>query len=105
MYDYNKNQPDLSVTDVDWQEFDNDYASRRNLEGMISRLENLIIKLVDAKTLHDFDNYQAALEDYAFTFYKKGGSSAGFQTKYNDMKQFFGRTGTSPKPNTETPSE
>lgn len=105
VYDYNKTQPNLSVAEVDWQEFENDYTSRRNLEGMISRLENLITKLVDAKTLHDYDNYQAALEDYAFTSYKAGSSATGFQTKHADLKQFFGRSGTSAKQNPETPEK
>jgi len=91
------------VPEVDWQEFENDYSSRKNLEGMISRLDNLITKLVDAKTLHDYDNYQAALEDYGFTTYKAGGSAPGFKTKHADLKQFFGRSGSSAKPNTDTP--
>lgn len=103
VYDYNKTQPNLSVAEVDWQEFENDYNSRRNLEAMVSRLENLVTKLVDAKTLHDYDNYQAALEDYGFTTYKAGGSATGFQTKHADLKQFFGRSGTSSKQNPETP--
>ncbi|MCD0480599.1 hypothetical protein LPB90_19325 [Chryseobacterium sp. LC2016-29] len=103
VYDYNKNQPNLSAPDMDWQEFENDYNSRRNLEGMISRLNALITKMVDAKTLHDYDNYQAALDDYGFASYKAGGSAAGFQTKYADLKQFFARSGTAKKPDTEMP--
>lgn len=103
VYDYNKNQPNLSAPDMDWQEFENDYNSRRNLEGMISRLNSLITKMVDAKTLHDYDNYQAALEDYGFTSYKAGGSAAGFQTKHADLKQFFGRSGSAKKTDTEAP--
>lgn len=79
------------------------YNSRRNLEGMISRLSALITKIIDAKTLHDYDNYQAALDDYGFTSYKAGGSAAGFQTKYVDLKQFFGRNDTAKKSDTDTP--
>lgn len=103
VYDYNKNQPNLSAPDIDWQEFENDYNSRRNLEGMIARLSALITKMVDAKTLHDYDNYQAALDDYGFTSYKAGGSVSGFQTKHADLKQFFGRSGSTKKPDTDTP--
>lgn len=105
VYDYNKTQPNLSVTDVDWLEFENDYQSRKNMEGIISRLTNLIVKVEDAKILHDYDNYQVALEDYGFTSYKAGGSTPGFQTKYNDLKQFFGRTGKGSKSNPETPEQ
>ncbi|WP_279197167.1 hypothetical protein [Chryseobacterium indoltheticum] len=103
VYDYNKNQPNLSAPDLDWQEFEDDYNSRRNLEGMISRFNSLVTKLVDAKTLHDYDNYHAALEDYAFTSYKAGSSASGFQTKQADVKQFFGRSSAPKKPDTETP--
>lgn len=105
VYDYNKSQPNLSVAEVDWQEFEKDYNSRKNLEAMISRLQNLIVKLEDAKTLHDYDNYQASLEDYGFTSYKAGGSAPGFQTKHADLKQFFGRSGSGPKSNPDTPAE
>ena len=45
----------------------------------------------DAKILHDYDNYQSALNDYAFTTYKAGSNAAGFQTKMNELKQFFGK--------------
>ncbi|KQR92612.1 hypothetical protein ASG01_11955 [Chryseobacterium sp. Leaf180] len=102
VYDYNKSQPNLSVSDIDWVEFEKDYSSRKNLEGLISRLENLLSRLRDAKVLHDYDNYQAALDDYSYTVYKAGSQAPGFQTKYNDMKQFFSRT---PKPDPETPEE
>lgn len=92
VYDYNKNQSALSAPEVDWEEFNRDQASRQNLESMISRLDNLITKLNNAKTLHDYDNYQAALTDYAYTAYKAGTASPGFETKQNDLKQFFSRS-------------
>lgn len=92
VYDYNKNQSALSAPEVDWEEFNRDQVSRQNLESMISRLDNLITRLNNAKTLHDYDNYQAALTDYAYTAYKAGTASPGFETKQNDLKQFFTRT-------------
>lgn len=91
--DYRKNNPNLSVEDVDWDEFEKDFASRNIYENLITRLEALVVKLKGAKTLHDFDNYQAALADYAYTSYKAGAGAAGFETKQNEMKQFFNRTG------------
>jgi len=87
--DYNTSQSALSSSEVDWAEFAADYASRQSYEAIIARLESLRTRLDNAKTLHDYDNYQAALTDYAYTSYKAGTSAPGFETKYNDLKQFF----------------
>lgn len=64
------------------------------MEGMISRLESLITRLNNAKTLHDYDNYQSALVDYSYTTYKAGTASLGFENKYIDLKQFFVKNST-----------
>jgi hypothetical protein len=98
--DYHRDSPNLSVSDVDWTEFDKDFASRGIFENLITRLDALTNKLKNAKTLHDFDNYQAALADYAYTSYRAGTGAEGFETKYNELKQFFNRTG---KTNKTTP--
>lgn len=89
--DYKRDSPTLSVPDIDWEEFEKDFQSRQVLEGAINRLDAIREKLVSAKTLHDYDNYQAALEDYAYTSYKAGSQAGGFETKKNEMKQFFAR--------------
>ncbi|MFZ4928756.1 hypothetical protein [Chryseobacterium sp. Mn2064] len=90
--DFRKSQPSLSASEIDWEEFSRDFTSRQNYEGFITRLESLITRLKSAKTLHDFDNYQAALTDYAFTAYKAGTASPGFEVKQNELKQFFGKS-------------
>ena len=92
IYDFNESQPALSSPDVDWEEFKRDFISRTNLEAIIARLDSLSTKLKNAKILHDYDNYQAALTDYAYTNYKAGTASPGFETKMNETKQFFGKT-------------
>nr|WP_090000437.1 hypothetical protein [Chryseobacterium taichungense] len=89
VHDYFQNQPNLSSPDVDWAEFERDYTSRNHMEGMISRLESIITRLNNAKTLHDFDNYQYALDDYSFTAYRAGTAAVGFEDKFRDLKQFF----------------
>ena len=99
VYDFNESQPTLSSPDVDWEEFNRDFTSRTNLEAIITRLDSLSTKLKNAKILHDYDNYQAALTDYAYTNYKAGTASPGFETKLNETKQFFGKTSKT----TETP--
>jgi hypothetical protein len=96
--DFHNNQPGLQTPHIDWAEFTNDYASRNNLEGMIARLESLTTRLKNAKILHDYDNYQAALADYAYTNFMAGTATPGYETKMNEMKQFFGRTSPSTPP-------
>lgn len=90
--DYIINQPTLKSPDVDWDEFAKDFNSRNVLEGIIARLENLLKGVSNAKILHDYDNYQAALDDYAYTNYKVGTSASGYESKRNELKQFFSRT-------------
>jgi len=95
VHDYHQSQPNLSAPEVDWAEFERDYTSRNHMEGMISRLESIITRLNNAKTLHDFDNYQSALDDYSYTAYKAGTSAVGFENKFRELKQFFVKS-TSP---------
>ncbi|WP_114789951.1 hypothetical protein U0035_11545 [Niabella yanshanensis] len=90
--DYYVSQPTLSASEVEWNEFNADYQSRSNYEGIMARLYNLVDRLNNAKTLHDYDNYQSALTDYAFTAYKAGSNAAGYEAKLNDLKQFFSKT-------------
>lgn len=97
--DYNNNEKTLSSPDVNWEEFALDFTSRQNYEGIIARLESLTNSLKNAKILHDYDNYQAALVDYDFTSYKAGTASPGFETKRTELRQFFTRTSKT----TETP--
>ena len=98
VYDYNQSQANLSSPEVDWEEFNKDHNSRKNMETMISRLESIITRLNNAKTLHDYDNYQSALVDYSYTTYKAGTSAPGFEDKYRDLKQFFAKNTTSTAP-------
>jgi hypothetical protein len=100
--DYRINQPELSSDDVDWEEFLKDFESREFLQATIAKLENFVTKLSNNKILHDFDNYQASLTDYGFSQYKRGTNKPGFETKVNELSQFFGRTGTTTKTPTPT---
>jgi hypothetical protein len=98
--DYHNNQPALQTPHVDWVEFDNDFNSRANLENIIDRLESLTVQLKNAKILHDYDNYQAALLDYAYANFMAGTQTPGYETKVNDIKQFFIRTTNAKTPPT-----
>lgn len=90
VYDYHVNSPELQSPDVDWIEFERDYKTRRLLEAIYLRLLSLEKKIVDAKTLHDFDNYQNSLTDYDYTQYKDNTSGGGgWSVKKDELKQFF----------------
>lgn len=92
IYDYIMNNPDLCSRDVNWEEFKQDYKSRAFLEQLINDLESLITRAKNAKILHDFDNYQDALEDYAYTSFRARSKTVGYEDKHRELKQFFQKT-------------
>jgi hypothetical protein len=101
VYDYNKNQPNLSSPDVDWVEFESDYKSRVYLETRASRFSSLAYRFESTKILHDSDNYEDALKDYAYTQYKISANEDGYTVKAAELKQFFSRTGKLKKSNND----
>jgi hypothetical protein len=46
--------------------------------------------------------YLNSLVDYSYTQYKKDTEAGGYVTKYNELKQFFPRTGTNGSGNGST---
>ena len=56
VHDYHVNSPELQSPDVDWNEFERDYQTRQRTEALILRAESILKRLIDAKTLHDYDN-------------------------------------------------
>ena len=88
--DYQASQPALSSPDVDWTEFAADAFDRNFLETAAARLMALATAMMETKRLHDYDNYQNALVDYAYSQYKEGTSPGlGYDAKVADIKQFF----------------
>ena len=104
--DFRDSQPALSSPDVDWTEFMSDYDTRAFIQATMQRLQSLIDGLNNAKILHDWDNYQASLTDYDYAKYKASTQAVGYQTKVNELAQFFTGGNTSRNKNTnETSSE
>ncbi len=104
--DYAQNQPQLRSFDVDWEEFERDFESREFLEKIITRLNSLATRANNSKVLHDYDNYQDALNDYAYTNFRAGSNSAGYENKQADLKQFFlKKRKKTAENNTEQPQE
>lgn len=105
MADFAQAQPNLRVPDVDWEEFFRDMKTRSFLETLYNRLTALQQKVQNTKILHDYDNYQDALADYAYTNYKAGSKSVGYETKQKELKQFFSRSRRKQNEDGETKSE
>ena len=101
--DFAEAAPNLKTSDVDWVEFANDFKSRSVLEKIISRLDALSTQATNSKTLHDFDNYQDALADYAYTSFRAGSNAVGFEKKYGELKQFFTKSRAKNTGTPETP--
>ena len=100
--DFRDSQPALSSPDVDWTEFMSDYDTRAFIQATMQRLQSLIDGLNNAKILHDWDNYQASLTDYDYAKYKASTQAVGYQTKVNELAQFFTGGNTSSAKNTST---
>ncbi|WP_062060447.1 hypothetical protein [Aquimarina longa] len=92
VWDYRQRSSTLSSPDVDWQEFEKDYNARIYAENLLGRLHSITYRLESTKILHDYDNYQDALNDYAYSQYSRGAGKAGFTEKVAELKQFFART-------------
>lgn len=99
--DFAKSQPELKSPDVDWAEFEKDFKSREMLENVLNRLNSAITRVNNSKICHDFDNYQDALEDYAYTSFRAKSKQVGFENKYNECKQFFAKSRKKASPEEE----
>ena len=95
--DYRQYQPQHSAPEVDWAEFEADKASRAFWENIILRLASIVRQAESTKILHDYDNYQDALTDYAYSQYRADRNIPGATDKVSELKQFFNRTGASKK--------
>ncbi|MGL2966318.1 hypothetical protein [Flavobacterium sp. XGLA_31] len=98
--DFYDNQPTLSSPDINWTEFNDDFDSRAYLQNTIQRMQALLTGMENAKILHDYDNYTAALTDYDYSKYKASTQANGYQPKVEELGQFFtGRpAGSTPTP-------
>lgn len=101
--DFRDSQSALSSPDVDWSEFLNDFDTRAFIQTTLQRLQSVIEGLNNAKILHDWDNYQAALTDYDYAKYKASTQALGYATKVSELAQFF--TGGSHKTTPDISSE
>lgn len=91
-------QPFLASPDIDWVEFEADYATRAYSEMKYLELQSVLQMLLNIKILHDRDNLNDALRDYQHASYKnRFGNQIGFSSKVEELKVFFPKTGKTKK--------
>ena len=94
--DLHDSQPALDSPDVDWGEFERDYASRDQYGKLSMRLLSLETRITETRRLHDYDNYHSGLLDYEHAKYKnRTGAGAGWDSKVAQLGQFFTGGGSS----------
>ena len=95
---FNDFDPDLSSPDVNWTEFEADYATRTYVGMKYLQLKSAMQMLLNIKILHDHDNLVDALRDYQYASYKNNfGNQPGYSTKIDELKVFFPKTGKTKK--------
>lgn len=101
--DYRLQQPGLSSPQIDWNEFEADFADRNFLEELLNHLRSLVDITSDCKILHDHDVYKTALNDYHYTRYMASTDAPGYDVKMEDIRRLFPSTGTHRKENPAAP--
>lgn len=89
VWEMHQNNPSMSSPDVDWVQFKEDYDARQFLDTRGDRFARIASLFKSTKIRHDYDNYQDALADYAYSQYRKGADDPGFTEKVAELKQFF----------------
>ena len=102
---YMEQYPQFVPLFLDKAEYDRDYAARQQLESRMQRLSSVTEQLSDTKILLDFDNYHNSITFYRNMKYLSGENVPGTNVIYDDMKQFFVTTSTTPTHHTENQSE
>lgn len=95
VYDYLINQPAFNSPQVNLAEFAADLAARTSFGSILNRVASINEQMSDTKILHDNDNYQQALTQYAYISYLSKENVAGTTVIKEDLGQFF-NSGSAP---------
>jgi hypothetical protein len=104
--DYRDNMPHLSNPDINWVNYQKNATTRKNYKLVVDLLGEINELCNDSCTLVDYVLFGDARRDYKFTKYKAeddGGGAAGFENKYNELKQFFISENDSNSTDNQTP--
>ena len=83
------NQPHLKSELINWEEFDKDYLSSSIIEGWLMRLYSIAYKLESAKMMHDYNNYNAAIDQYTHLEYLSRNNVQGAAEAHRQLKEHF----------------
>jgi hypothetical protein len=90
--DFKTSHPQHNSPQVDWAEFQADYAARTTLATITSKLESINEQITDTRILHDNDNFQQSLTQYSYISYLSQQNVAGTTGLKEAIAQFFPRT-------------
>ncbi len=82
---------------VDWVEFQADYAARTALSAIASKLDSITEQITDTRILHDNDNFQQSLTQYSYLSYLSQQNVADTTGLKEEVAQFFPRVGNNDK--------
>ncbi|TCN72879.1 hypothetical protein [Acetobacteroides hydrogenigenes] len=84
-----KTQPQLNSPLIDWSEFASDNLAGSTIGGWVSRINAVAYKLESAKMMHEFDNYNDAIDQYAHLQYLTRNNVQGASEAYNQLRGHF----------------
>lgn len=93
-------QPQLNSPLIDWAEFSNDNFAGSTIGGWVSRITAVAYKLESAKMMHEYDNYNDAIDQYAHLQYLSRNNVQGANEAYNKLREHF-RKGKAGKEKTD----
>lgn len=93
--DYLDAEPELCSDEIDWTEFMLDYNDRAFLAAAIYTMQRMIQGMENTKILGDYDNFRAAIRDYAYARFRNDGNDPRFEKKVKELSQFFAKGGSS----------
>ena len=96
--DIHNSLPQFDSAQVDWAAFIDDFLIRSILEKIIGRLKSIVEQMDDTKILHDNDNYQQSLTQYAYVSYLAEQNEPGITTVKEELSKFFNRTNSGGTP-------
>lgn len=82
-------QPQLNSPLIDWAEFSNDNIAGSTIGGWVSRITAVAYKLESAKMMHEYDNYNDAIDQYAHLQYLSRNNVQGANEAYNKLRAHF----------------
>lgn len=101
--DIKTSHPQHNSPQVNWVEFEADYAARTSLNAIKSKLNSITEQIIYTCILYDNDNFQQSLSQYSYLSYLSEQNVPGTTSLKDEVAQFFPRTGKLIKTITQKP--